>query len=430
MMRFVFDVMKVLAVLVVVMWAVFAEAAAPQVGQPLPAWQEGMIDLHFINTGKGDAAFFVFPDGTTMLWDAGDMRRASAPQYDQTFMPDDSKSPGQWIVDYIRMFHPFGPDAALDYAGLTHFHGDHMGQVYDDTPTAPSGAYRLTGITEVGELMPIKVLLDRAWPDYDQVPRGNSPMMRNYRDFVRWQREHRGLEVQRFEPGRNDQIVLRHNPQAHPNFEVRNIAANGIVWTGKGTEVRDRNPPGQSGTENSDSCAFRLSYGKFRFFDGGDMVGVPRSDRPAWHDVESAVAWVVGPVDVHTLNHHGYEDAANAYYLSVLRPRIHIICAHASSHPGADVMRRLLSEQMYPGPRDVFLTNGMWEGRLPHMERLFGKEDTQWLAKAIDNAAASQGHVVVRVDPGGDRYHVIVLEDTDAKRYVKSVHGPYQSGRD
>ena len=41
-------------------------------GKPLPAWQEGYLDLHHINTGRGNCAYYIFPDGTTMLFDAGE----------------------------------------------------------------------------------------------------------------------------------------------------------------------------------------------------------------------------------------------------------------------------------------------------------------------------------------------------------------------
>ncbi|MDO1499525.1 hypothetical protein Q2T40_04890 [Winogradskyella maritima] len=41
--------------------------------EQLPAWQEGMMDIHHINTGRGDSAFAILPDGTTLLIDAGDM---------------------------------------------------------------------------------------------------------------------------------------------------------------------------------------------------------------------------------------------------------------------------------------------------------------------------------------------------------------------
>lgn len=43
-----------------------------QVGAPLPDWEDGILDIHHISTGRGDAAFMIFPDGTTMLVDAGE----------------------------------------------------------------------------------------------------------------------------------------------------------------------------------------------------------------------------------------------------------------------------------------------------------------------------------------------------------------------
>src|SRR5690554_6729158 len=42
---------------------------------PLPAWEKGYLDIHFINTGRGDAAFIVMPDGSSLLVDAGDLDR-------------------------------------------------------------------------------------------------------------------------------------------------------------------------------------------------------------------------------------------------------------------------------------------------------------------------------------------------------------------
>jgi hypothetical protein len=159
------------------------------------------------------------------------------------------------------------------------------------------------------------------------------------------------------------------------------------------------------------------------------MAGVSSPTAPVWRDMESALAWVVGPVDVCVLNHHGYKDTTNAFFLSVLRPRVHIVPVYAASHPDVEVMRRLLSEQVYRGPRDIFLTNGMWEGRRPNMVELFGEADTSWLVERLAKVAASQGHIVVRVNPGGETYRVVVLDDRDERRSVLSIHGPYQAGR-
>jgi beta-lactamase superfamily II metal-dependent hydrolase len=395
-------------------------------GRPLPPWQEGMLDIHQINTGKGDAALFIFPDGTTLLLDAGDLYRDRPAGYDAPPRPDGSRRAGEWIARYIQAVHPKQREAVLDYAAITHFHGDHMGTVTDRSPLSASGAYHQAGLTEVAEHVPIRRMLDRGWPDYDDPAPAPGRLIDNYRAFLRWQSANRSMRVERFEPGRNDQVVLINAPERYPTFAFQNIAANGRVWTGSGTEARSRFPESEPPGENPSSLAFRLTYGRFAYFNGGDMPGAVSPDGPEWRDMESAVAWAVGPVDVHALNHHGFQDSANAFFLSVLQPRVHILAVYASSHPGPDVMRRMRSTQLYPGPRDIFLTNGLWEGRRRSMVELFGQEETAWLEARIREVPA-QGHVVVRVAPGGDTYHVMVLEDGDESRTVRSVHGPYDS---
>ena len=238
------------------------------------------------------------------------------------------------------------------------------------------------------------------------------------------------MKVERFEPGRVDQIVLRHAQREFPGLEVRNIAANGHVWTGGGTEARNRFPDGILPNENNCSTAFRLRYGAFTYFNGGDMSGQLGPNDPAWAEMESAVAWVTGPVDAYALNHHGTNDSANAFFLSVLQPRIHILSTYAASQPSPGVMRRMISDRIYPNPRDIFITNSGWEGRREHMVKLFGETETVWLLQQLDRTAARQGHVLIRVEDGGARFRVIVLDDSKADGGVLSVHGPYPSRGD
>jgi hypothetical protein len=45
----------------------------------------------------------------------------------------------------------------------------------------------------------------------------------------------------------------------------------------------------------------------------------------------------------------------------------------------------------------------------------------------LDRLKSAQGHIVVRVEPGGDRFRVIILDDSTESYRVKAVHGPYQS---
>lgn len=46
--------------------------AAAEKQRALPAWTEGSLYIHHISTGRGNASYFVMPDGTTMLIDAGE----------------------------------------------------------------------------------------------------------------------------------------------------------------------------------------------------------------------------------------------------------------------------------------------------------------------------------------------------------------------
>ena len=45
----------------------------------------------------------------------------------------------------------------------------------------------------------------------------------------------------------------------------------------------------------------------------------------------------------------------------------------------------------------------------------------------FDQVKGSDGHIVVRVEKGGAHYYVYVLSDSDGKRTVRTIAGPYTS---
>ncbi len=196
-------------------------AQTPEIGKPLPPWSEGMLDLHQISTGRGNAAFYRFPDGTTMLVDAGSANDRM-PMADTEQRPDASRSVGEWIAHYIE--RGMVPTAArLDYALITHYHADHMGQLTAASKSSKSGAYKLTGITDVGASIPIALLIDRG----TSYLVADDAMMKNYRAFVAEESKERGLRNEAFKPGSASQITLRKDAANYPSFEVRNVVANG-----------------------------------------------------------------------------------------------------------------------------------------------------------------------------------------------------------
>ena len=97
----------------------------------------------------------------------------------------------------------------------------------------------------------------------------------------------------------------------------------------------------------------------------------------------------------------------------MLRPRVIVVGSRAEGHPAVNTFQRMRSEATWPGPRDVFVTNV--------------SPATFKTTYNIDKAASTQGHVVIRVAPGGASYRVFVLDDSDEAMRVKAVFGPYAS---
>jgi len=395
------------------------QAADAAVGSPLPLWSEGCLDIHHINTGRGETAFLILPDGTTLLVDAG----AAPPEagWSTPPKPDGARSAGEWIARYIAHMLQRFPEKRIDQAVISHFHIDHMGAISAKSPVSSSGAYQLGGLTEIAEHIPIRRLFDRNWPEYNWPLPLVDLKMQNYRKFIDWESTHRGMRVERVEAGRNDQIGLVRNKSCFPEFEIRNIAVNGHVWTGVGSVSRNHFPALSAlpktnyPAENKCSIALRISYGKFDYFTGGDLdvrdveIANP-SDQ--WKDIERPVAMATGPVEVYKVNHHANYDASSPFFLSVLRPKVSVASTWGASQPAMSVHRRLLSTHTYPGHRDVFYTN-MMEATLSALH--------------IDRTKTPAGHVVVRVTPGGGEFFVYVLDDTDESYRIKAVFGPYRS---
>lgn len=74
----------------------------------------------------------------------------------------------------------------------------------------------------------------------------------------------------------------------------------------------------------------------------------------------------------------------------------------------------MYSQRLYPGPRDVFATN-----MTPANQAVIGPN--------LDRLKSSQGHIVIRVDPGGAIFRVLILDDSAETCRVTAIFGPYQS---
>jgi len=208
------------------------------------------LDIYWIDVEGGGATLLVAPSGQSLLVDAG--------------------NPGD--RDAQRIF------AAAQMAGLkkidmlltTHFHGDHVG-----------------GTPALAKLIPIDRYFDHG--DSIETTPGAVQLFDAYKGVAAGKRT-------TVKPG--DRI-----PLGGVNVEV--ISANGVVLSkpinggGPNPFCANAQQHDPDKTENQRSAGFLLTYGKFKFFDVGDLT---------W-DKEMELACPVNKVGTVTLvqaTHHGF----------------------------------------------------------------------------------------------------------------------------
>jgi hypothetical protein len=250
----------------------------------------------------------------------------------------------------------------------------------------------------------------------------------NYVKAVKWHVANSGLKAERFVAGSDSQITMVRDASAYPGFTVRNLAVNGEIWTGKGTEtvktfpeLKDIKVANKASVASADNCpqenhmsaALKISYGDFDYFGGGDLQFNGMSSF-AWKDIESPVAKVCGAVEVMKADHHGSANTngctEKSFAMKYLKPQCWVVNGWTDAHPRQATFESVTG---YLKDADVFLTNSCsdMEAYKDYSKRVKG-----------DN-----GHIVIRVIDGGARYYVLTLSDSDEKMTVRKIAGPYIS---
>jgi hypothetical protein len=161
------------------------------------------------------------------------------------------------------------------------------------------------------------------------------------------------------------------------------------------------------------SIAIRLSYGTFDYFTGGDLTSDTEESEELWRDIETPVARAAGRVEVAVADHHAYFDAVGANFVRALRPEVFIIPSWYIAHPAVLPLRRMLSQRLYAGNRDVYATCVMEANRMVNNQ-------------LIPKLRSLEGNIIVRVAPGGNEFLVIVTDNADDSDQIKMVTGPYR----
>ncbi len=372
-----------------------------EAGQPLPPWSEGCLDIHAINTGRGECTFFILPDGTTLAVDAGEF--SSEPKNFRAVAqrPDSLTRPVHTYARYMRRFMP--RKDSLDYFLLTHFHMDHMGQLEPEYAAAPDGGYLLSGVTALYECLPFREIVDRAYPAYDSLAFSamSTASLANYRRFIGYAVAHRGLRAGRLHLGRRDQFPLRYHAERYPDFEITNICANGRVWDGKRIVDCSEGAPLR---ENGASCGILVRYGDFDYFTAGDAGGNTCVEYPC--------ALSIGrPIEAMKANHHLSPHTMEPEMMKILRPEVIVTQSFyvRDIQPDKEIIRRITDG----GSARLYFTN---------IDPSLTDADPELYARC----AGIGGHVVIRVAPGGSEYTVYLLDDCDPSCRIRQIDGPFR----
>ena len=401
-----------------------------KVGEPLPAWSEGCLDIHAINSGRGECTFFVLPDGTSLCVDAGEIAPSGGEHPRVDAKPDADTRAYKVYSEYIKAYLPKG-DTSMDYMLMTHFHNDHFGttnSTYEKTTRDGRYTYPLTGIMALYDEVPFDKIIDRAFDensDYKTVVESTgqdyNPGYGYYEQFITWARDSKDLVVEKAVNGSLSQLALVNNPSGYPDFRIQINAVNGWYWNGsESVDAYSLNRLlGKQPSENGNSISFLLSYGDFDYLTSGDAGANTRIENNLAKSIDRKI-------EAMKAHHHFAWETMSATSMAIYQPTVvvsHCFYDHQpdmghqwmcgdTDYTGTSTQAFQTAWNAYSGDKHWFFTNIH-----PTIASTYPYE--------VAKMAGKNGHVVIRVAKDAEFYYVYVLDDTDMNYNVKSIHGPF-----
>ena len=342
------------AALLLILWAASGHSSETRARKNL--------DIYFLDMNGGASTLIVTPLGQSVLIDTG------------------SLEPKHRDADRIHAAARHAGLKRIDCLVTTHFHLDHFG-----------------GILQLTSLIPVDKFIDKGHlPPQSEV---NTPWFRKLYPLYR---QATGENVRALKVG--EDIPLKNDPAGNvPTLKLHCVAAEKKV-EGFDGDV-DAPVPGHiiksaDLSDNGRSIALVLTYGKFKFFAGGDIT----------FNVEHHLAHprnIVGRVDLYQVTHHGLDQSNNPELLKALSPTVAV---------------------SMNGPRKGIQPNTFRALKaLPSLKALYqihyntqygdqGNTDSEYIANGKDSARGK--FIRVSVGPRTDSFTVSIGTDGPRKTYA------------